>query len=121
VRLRPLVLVVDDSAAQRYIYARALQRARIRVAYAGNAHVAEKLARRLRPDLMLIDVLMPITDGETLARRLKADANTSWIPLVLMTIDAHLVPSTATQAQGFVRKSRDLQAEMSVVLEALAL
>jgi signal transduction histidine kinase len=56
-----------------------------RVHVAADGAEALELVRRIRPDLVLSDVMMPNVDGITLTREIKNDKNTSGIPVVLLT------------------------------------
>jgi CheY-like chemotaxis protein len=55
---------------------------------AGDGREALELARKERPDLVLLDVMMPEVDGWTVARELAADERTREIPIVFLTARA---------------------------------
>ena len=76
----PLVLVVDDFADAREMYGEYLKFCGFRVAEAQNGVEAIDKAKRLKPDLILMDLSMPVVDGWAATRRLKADATTKGIP-----------------------------------------
>lgn len=82
---RPVLLIVDDVAANIQILADALKTDyRIRVASRGED--ALRLAQRMpRPDLILLDVMMPDMDGYEVCRRLKRDEATQAIPVIFVT------------------------------------
>ena len=84
-RKPPLILIVDDSEANRDILARRLETSGYQFATAADGEVALELSRRLLPDLILLDVMMPKLDGFEVCRRLKADANLPFIPIILVT------------------------------------
>ena len=69
----PLVLVVDDFADAREMYGEYLKFCGFRVAEAQNGVEAIDKAKRLKPDLILMDLSMPLIDGWEATRRLKAD------------------------------------------------
>lgn len=77
----PSVLVVDDAEAQRYVLRRALEQANFHVLEAANGQQALDAARR-QPDLILLDIRLPDMDGFEVCRRLKADPETSNIPVI---------------------------------------
>lgn len=82
---RPRVLVVDDEAAIRMICAENLRLDGYTVIEASNGQEALELALEAAPDLMLIDISMPVLDGFGLARALGADERTRHVPLVFLT------------------------------------
>ena len=84
-RKPPLILIVDDSEANRDILARRLETSGYQFATAADGEMALELSRRLLPDLILLDVMMPKLDGFEVCRRLKADANLPFIPIILVT------------------------------------
>lgn len=79
------VLVADDDPDIRALLAMNLELCGYTVAVAENGGEAGELARRLRPDLIVADVMMPVTDGFGLLHQLKADAATAHIPVVMLT------------------------------------
>jgi two-component system cell cycle response regulator len=79
------VLVVDDSTAIRRILQRALQDAGYRVTEAANGQVALDVCRTDPPDLVLLDVDMPVMDGPTALAAMKADAELADIPVLFLT------------------------------------
>jgi PAS domain S-box-containing protein len=81
-RLKPLVLNVEDDEVGRYTTTRLLRQAGFEIVEAGDGLDAVEKARKLRPDLMVVDVKMPGIDGFEVCRRIKADAATSSIPVV---------------------------------------
>jgi CheY-like chemotaxis protein len=81
----PLVLVVDDYHDAREMYAEYLQFAGFRVAEAKNGKEAIEQALKLSPDIILMDLSLPVVDGWEATRRLKADERTKSIPVVALT------------------------------------
>ncbi|GAB5534529.1 MAG: hypothetical protein Rubg2KO_07780 [Rubricoccaceae bacterium] len=81
---RPLVLVVEDNADLR-TFVRSHIEESYRVVEAENGRIGLNLARQLRPDLILSDVMMPELDGVELTQAIKADARLSDTPVVLLT------------------------------------
>lgn len=78
------ILVVDDQPANLNSLEQILGR-NYRVSTAANGVDCVELTYRLHPDLILLDVDMPIMDGLTVCRKLKADANTSMIPIIFVS------------------------------------
>jgi two-component system phosphate regulon response regulator PhoB len=77
------ILVVDDEAAVRDLLAANLQRAGYKVMCAGDVPQAEALVRDTRPDMVLLDWVLPGIPGLTFARRLRSDQRTKDISIVL--------------------------------------
>lgn len=79
------ILIVDDEAAIREMISMALEVAGYRWQEADNAQSAHSKIVDERPDLVLLDWMMPGTSGLELARRLKRDESTREIPLIMLT------------------------------------
>jgi PAS domain S-box-containing protein len=84
----PLVLVVDDEGDARELVRRTLESEGYRVEEARTGAEALEAARRLRPDLITLDVMMPGMDGWAALRRLKADPELQATPVVMLSIVA---------------------------------
>jgi PAS domain S-box-containing protein len=84
----PLVLVVDDEADARELVRRTLESEGYRVKEARTGAEALEAARRLQPDLITLDVMMPGMDGWAALRRLKADPELQATPVVMLSIVA---------------------------------
>jgi CheY-like chemotaxis protein len=82
------VLVVDDERSIRLLCRVNLVASGMEVLEASNGREGLELARRQRPDLVLLDVMMPELDGWTVARELAADEQTRDIPIVFLTARA---------------------------------
>ncbi len=79
---RGLVLVVDDTAASRYVNARTLRSAGFETLEAGTGAEALELARRELPELVLLDIKLPDFDGFEVCRRLREDPATASMAIV---------------------------------------
>lgn len=82
------VLVVDDEPSMRALCRVNLRAAGIEVLEAGDGEAALALAQAERPDLVLLDVMMPGLDGWEVARRLAAAKATRGIPVVFLSARA---------------------------------
>ena len=82
---RPLVLVVDDDRDGREMYTATLNTAGFRVEEAIDGFEAVDKGYKLRPDLILMDLLMPRLDGWEVIGWLKNNRNTRDIPIVAVT------------------------------------
>jgi two-component system phosphate regulon response regulator PhoB len=82
---QPSVLVVDDEAAIREMIQFALERAEFPVATAANAQEALLRISENRPDIILLDWMMPGVSGLEFTRRLRKDPYTEDIPIIMLT------------------------------------
>jgi CheY-like chemotaxis protein/nitrogen-specific signal transduction histidine kinase len=80
------VLVVDDDPVARDLLQRALGKAGFKVECATDGEEALQLARRLRPEAITLDVMMPGVDGWATLAALKADPDLADIPVIMLTI-----------------------------------
>jgi CheY-like chemotaxis protein len=79
------VLVVDDFADNREMYAEYLRFAGFEVAEASDGREALEKARALLPDVIVMDLSLPVMDGWTATRALKADPRTKQIAVIVVT------------------------------------
>jgi putative two-component system response regulator len=82
---RPLVLVVEDDLAVRTLLERLLERDGYRTATATDGEAALLAVDEVRPDLVLLDVGLPVLDGYEVTRRLRADTRLLTLPIILLT------------------------------------
>jgi len=79
------ILIVDDTPANIRLLTEALEPSGYEILAASNGGQALKIAARSRPDLILLDVVMPDMDGYSVCRALKADEATREIPVLFVT------------------------------------
>lgn len=81
------ILIVDDDPTTRRLFGSLLARAGYEVLYGKDGNEGREMARRLRPDLILLDLHMPVMDGMETADRLTHDPDplVAKIPIVLLT------------------------------------
>jgi CheY-like chemotaxis protein len=84
-RERPLVLIVEDQMDLRQLYAQALAMSGFEVIEAGNGADAIAHTSASFPDVVIMDLSLPVVDGWEATRRLKDDARTQHIPVVALT------------------------------------
>ena len=84
---RPLILVADDNADMRD-YVRSLLATRYEVEAVGDGEAALAAIARRKPDLVLTDVMMPRLNGLELLAKLRADPETSTLPIILLSARA---------------------------------
>ena len=87
---RRLVLVADDEPSLRRYLLSLLKE--YRVIEAKDGHEAWEMARQYRPDLIILDLMMPELDGIEVTRRLRAMPATARTPIVLVTANAESKP-----------------------------
>jgi len=81
----PLVLLVDDFEDSRMVYAEYLTHLGYRVIHAADGGDALAQARRLLPDVIVMDLELPVLDGLAATRALKGDARTRGIRIIALT------------------------------------
>jgi len=103
----PLVLVVDDFQDNREMYAEYLAFSGFRVIQAANGKEALDQAFANRPDIIIMDLSLPVMDGWEATRRLKADLRTNAIPVVALTghaMQGHSKGAMEAGCDSFVAK-----------------
>src|SRR5205823_2412894 len=81
-----IVLVIDDDPAMHDLMQRSLGKDGYRVEVAGDGRTGIEMAKRLKPTVITLDVMMPSMDGWAVLAALKADPATADIPVVMLTI-----------------------------------
>ncbi|HLH14188.1 MAG TPA: response regulator, partial [Solirubrobacteraceae bacterium] len=109
------VLVVDDDPAVHDLLKRYLSKEGFRVVAAAGGAEGIEVARRLRPDAIILDVMMPSMDGWAVLTALKADAALADVPVIMLTIvdDANL--GFALGASEYLTKPIDRDRLVSTV------
>ena len=92
----PKILLVEDNESSRDALGRRLQRRGYEVVLAVDGQEAVSTARRVKPDLVLMDLGLPVIDGWEATRQLKADASTQQIPIIVLS--AHAMTNDREQA-----------------------
>jgi two-component system phosphate regulon response regulator PhoB len=101
------ILAVDDEEDILELLRYNLSREGCRVTAATTGEEAVRLALSLLPDLILLDLLLPGMDGLEVCRRLKADARTRSIPLIMLTAkgeEADIVAGLELGADDYITK-----------------
>jgi CheY-like chemotaxis protein len=102
----PVLLIVDDQPLFLDLHANMLRPKGYNVVTAPDAARGFTEAKRLLPNLILLDVEMPGEDGFALCGRLKADPTTARIPIIMLT---------ATQNQKLIERAFQAGAEATVL------
>ncbi len=79
------ILIIEDNASNLMLTVDILQRANYNVLTATNAEDGVRIATKKLPELILMDIQLPGTDGLTATRQLKMNPNTQHIPVIALT------------------------------------
>lgn len=79
------VLIADDNQIDRMVLSRIVRNQGYEVIEAENGALAVTAFEEYRPDIVLLDVMMPVMDGREAARRIKADAGEDFVPVIYLT------------------------------------
>jgi CheY-like chemotaxis protein len=82
------ILLVEDNEMNRDMLSRRLERKGFDVVMAVDGQAGVEMASTASPDLILMDLSLPIIDGWEATRRIKADAATQQIPVIALTAHA---------------------------------
>ena len=123
-RAKPLILIVEDQSELRALYVQQLTISGFDVIEAGNGEDAITFGTAQFPDVILMDLSLPIVDGWEATRRLKADSRTAHIPVVALTAhdgSGELQRATSAGCDWFVPKPCPPDALITEVRRILAL
>jgi two-component system cell cycle response regulator len=82
------ILSVDDSITVRMIVRRAFQAYDCTICEAANGEIGLAVAAAEKPDLIILDITMPVMDGVTMLTKLKQDPALKDIPVIMLTAEA---------------------------------
>ena len=115
------VLIVDDSKTELMFLSEMLKKAGFAVTTAENAEDAQRRLEQAKPDLILMDVVMPGQNGFQLTRAISRDPRYTDIPIIMCTSknqETDRVWGMRQGAKGYVTKPVD-PAELKAQIEAL--
>ena len=116
------ILIADDETGIRLTLGRALDKDYV-VLEATNGEEAVEIAKGQKPDLILMDLIMPKMDGYAACSQIKADEATKGIPVVILTAIGHeLNKKFATEmgADGYITKPFNIQELIDLITPLLA-
>jgi CheY-like chemotaxis protein len=116
---RKTLLIADDEPYIRLLIRQIFEENYL-VFEAANGEDAVNLALRKRPDIILMDVLMPRVDGLTALSKIKGDARTAAIPVIMLTgvgFDLNERLAGSLGAQGYLKKPATPQSIIDAVFE----
>ena len=111
---QPRVLVVDDEENIQFLVGSALELAGFEIAFADNGSEALKIVESFRPDLVVLDVMLPDVDGFTVLRRLRDYGSN--IPVIFLTAR----DATEDRVRGLTSGGADYQVKPFAVAELVA-
>jgi len=114
--MQPTVLVADDDESIRFLLVTLLDEAGYRTILAENGKMAVDLTQQHKPDIVLLDVMMPGMDGFAACRAIKTDQRTADIPVLLLTALAQ----TPSKVEGLDCGASDYITKPFVTTELLA-
>jgi len=117
------ILVVDDSPTETFAVTEILKRQGMEVLTADSAEQGLKIAREERPDLVLMDVVMPGLNGFQATRQLARDPETASIPVVILTTknqETDRVWGVRQGARGYLTKPIDEKLLLATIRQVLA-
>ena len=121
------ILVVDDDPDLVETVTMMLESKGCEVGQAYDGIEGEESIKERRPDLVILDIMMPRKDGYVLCNELKANEETRDIPVILLTAVGEAVPTTsythadgmATEADDYIAKPIDTEGLWEVVSSLL--
>jgi diguanylate cyclase (GGDEF)-like protein len=120
--MRSRVLVADDDAATRALIDMALQEAGYDCVLAADGRAAIEQTRATRPDLVVLDVGMPLLSGDEVQRELRRDPRTRYIPVLFVTAKrttAEVAARLRNGADDYVSKPFDIDELVARIASAL--
>ena len=117
------ILVVDDSEQNRVLLREVLEHFGYEVAVANNGEEGVRLAREWLPDLVLMDMIMPVMDGYTALRIIKSDPAIQGVRVAAVTsftADEGDRIAAAAGADGYISKPIDIRTLSGLVAQLLA-
>ena len=112
------ILVIDDSTTNVILLQAVLHGKGYEIATALSVKEANTIINRKKPDLILLDLLMPRIDGFEFLKNLKNDMNTNNIPVIVvsaLTDQDNVNRSMALGANDFIKKPVDIQNLVEIV------
>src|SRR2546422_9004426 len=95
------VLIVEDSEDARYLMRLELEQLGYLVVEAGNGEKAVEVAKRERPDIILMDLTLPVLDGIAATERIRATEELNGVPIIAVTAHQETDFREGAKAAGF--------------------
>ena len=113
-----LALVVDDSMLIRHSVCRFPEERGFAVESASNGRDALAIVERVRPDIVITDIDMPVMGGRELIRVLKSKPETQSIPIVIVAGRSTAAAEAQSYAEFAIFKDIEIEQQLSRALEA---
>ncbi len=117
------ILLVDDDELARQLFGFKLAGAGFEVLYAEDGNIGREMARRFQPDLILMDIEMPVMDGLKACSMIKNESQTSNIPVIFLTnTDMSIEAQKAVKelgAEEYIPKAADPEKLISTIKKVL--
>jgi len=94
------ILIADDSALYAGAHAKMLLGPNCTIIYAANGYETLVSAESHQPDVILLDIVMPVMDGFSALRRLKANPKTKNIPVIMTSAKSEMVDVSYSKSRG---------------------
>lgn len=123
-RIHPTVLVVDDDEFQHKLIRKLLEEKNYQLIFANDGFSALNLLRKIRPDAVLMDVMMPNMDGIETTKHMKASSQLASIPVIMITGKSEgqiVIDSLKAGAIDFVVKPFDRATLIAKIDHALGI
>lgn len=105
---KPRILIVDDDADFVDLAKTVLTRKPYQVLVAYSGEEALQRVAKEKPDLIILDIIMPVKDGFTVCEQLKKNPETAKIPVIMLTgFRQHVGETTLAAAQGLMLEAED--------------
>lgn len=120
---KPVVVVADDEPQIANLVKFKLEKSGYDVAWAENGVQALEKIKEKRPDLVILDVMMPMMDGFEVLKKMKSDPSTSGIPVIMLTarsMEDDVIKGFDTGAVDYVTKPFSVSELAARVKSALA-
>ena len=126
---KPRILIIDDDLDLVETISMILDSSGFETATAYDGHEGLARAREIRPDLIVLDIIMPELDGYGVCRELKGDPELAGVPVVMLTsVDDYVITTDISQAEGrvvmaddFFEKPVDPEALVERIYELLSI
>ena len=105
--MKPKVLLIEDNEQNRYLATFLLEKHGYQVVAAPDGPAGIELAKTIKPELILLDIQLPLMDGYTVARELRNHSSLREIPIIAVTSYAMVgdrEKSLAAGCNGYIEK-----------------
>jgi twitching motility two-component system response regulator PilH len=99
-RNQATILIVDDSPTEVHVFKKILEKQSYKTEIARDGQEALEVAGRIHPDLIIMDVVMPVLNGFQATRKLRRDEKTADIPIIMVTTKSQQTDINWGKRQG---------------------